>query len=182
MFYFLFFVVSYLVFFFFSSRRRHTRYWRDWSSDVCSSDLDGRVLNVGYHQHRDGGVGLVQVPDHLRGSLVGEGYVHYGGVYAALGHPLASLDHRAALGHHLEVGLLVYHVGGGLAERAVILHKQDQCHLLLPPFSWLSPSPACMYLRDALRAPSEPCVLPNLRVAGAGQLRRIHLPRTRVDR
>src|SRR3712207_8905358 len=24
----------------FSSRRRHTRYWRDWSSDVCSSDLD----------------------------------------------------------------------------------------------------------------------------------------------
>src|SRR3712207_7379375 len=28
-----------MVFFFFSSRRRHTRYWRDWSSDVCSSDL-----------------------------------------------------------------------------------------------------------------------------------------------
>src|SRR3712207_6146610 len=25
--------------FFFASRRRHTRYWRDWSSDVCSSDL-----------------------------------------------------------------------------------------------------------------------------------------------
>src|SRR3712207_2935180 len=25
--------------FFFSSRRRHTMYWRDWSSDVCSSDL-----------------------------------------------------------------------------------------------------------------------------------------------
>src|SRR3712207_5644530 len=25
----------------FSSRRRHTRYWRDWSSDVCSSDLLG---------------------------------------------------------------------------------------------------------------------------------------------
>src|SRR3712207_1718434 len=24
---------------FFSSRRRRTRYWRDWSSDVCSSDL-----------------------------------------------------------------------------------------------------------------------------------------------
>src|SRR5258707_3683064 len=28
--------------FFFSSRRRHTRYWRDWSSDVCSSDLPDR--------------------------------------------------------------------------------------------------------------------------------------------
>src|SRR5215203_4757187 len=30
------------MFFFFSSRRRHTRYWRDWSSDVCSSDLPRR--------------------------------------------------------------------------------------------------------------------------------------------
>src|SRR5438128_6448624 len=27
--------------FFFSSRRRHTRCYRDWSSDVCSSDLPG---------------------------------------------------------------------------------------------------------------------------------------------
>src|SRR5690606_39649924 len=27
--------------FFFSSRRRHTRFSRDWSSDVCSSDLGG---------------------------------------------------------------------------------------------------------------------------------------------
>src|SRR5690606_40447475 len=34
---------------FFSSRRRHTRFSRDWSSDVCSSDLSatvGRVLTV----------------------------------------------------------------------------------------------------------------------------------------
>src|SRR5206468_7262065 len=29
-----------IFFFFFSSRRRHTRSDRDWSSDVCSSDLD----------------------------------------------------------------------------------------------------------------------------------------------
>src|SRR6266850_8354213 len=29
-----------LIFFFFSSRRRHTRLQGDWSSDVCSSDLD----------------------------------------------------------------------------------------------------------------------------------------------
>src|SRR5207302_3614940 len=33
-----------LCFFFFSSRRRHTRFSRDWSSDVCSSDLF-RLLN-----------------------------------------------------------------------------------------------------------------------------------------
>src|SRR5207245_2393154 len=31
--------VVYFCLFFFSSRRRHTRCYRDWSSDVCSSDL-----------------------------------------------------------------------------------------------------------------------------------------------
>src|SRR5699024_11534813 len=31
-------------FFFFSSRRRHTRSKRDWSSDVCSSDLNARYI------------------------------------------------------------------------------------------------------------------------------------------
>src|SRR2546430_17197478 len=34
------------VFFFFSSRRRHTRFDCDWSSDVCSSDLDVGVNRV----------------------------------------------------------------------------------------------------------------------------------------
>src|SRR2546421_4613014 len=34
-------IVHVYFFFFFSSRRRHTRSDRDWSSDVCSSDLDG---------------------------------------------------------------------------------------------------------------------------------------------
>src|SRR3712207_7350818 len=40
-------------FFFFSSRRRHTRYWRDWSSDVCSSDLNKYFIDTttsGIHQ------------------------------------------------------------------------------------------------------------------------------------
>src|SRR5699024_11772342 len=35
-----------LILFFFSSRRRHTRSKRDWSSDVCSSDLPSM-----YHPH-----------------------------------------------------------------------------------------------------------------------------------
>src|SRR5690606_40118129 len=33
--------------FFFSSRRRHTRFSRDWSSDVCSSDLPVEHLPAG---------------------------------------------------------------------------------------------------------------------------------------
>src|SRR5688572_32423835 len=35
-----------LFFFFFSSRRRHTRFDCDWSSDVCSSDLELRYFRV----------------------------------------------------------------------------------------------------------------------------------------
>src|SRR6267143_5927105 len=33
------------IFFFFSSRRLHTRWNCDWSSDVCSSDLDRRLVD-----------------------------------------------------------------------------------------------------------------------------------------
>src|SRR5216684_4874768 len=39
--------IEILYFFFFSSRRRHTRCSRDWSSDVCSSDLGDRNAGVG---------------------------------------------------------------------------------------------------------------------------------------
>src|SRR5690625_7077859 len=35
--------------FFFSSRRRHTRWPRDWSSDVCSSDLIGEEVQLSIH-------------------------------------------------------------------------------------------------------------------------------------
>src|SRR5207249_6830016 len=34
------------IFFFFSSRRRHTRSKRDWSSDVCSSDLEAEWREI----------------------------------------------------------------------------------------------------------------------------------------
>src|SRR5207247_5395623 len=40
------------ILFFFSSRRRHTRSTRDWSSDVCSSDLQRRLRpHRGRQQH-----------------------------------------------------------------------------------------------------------------------------------
>src|SRR5258707_8507234 len=41
-------------FFFFSSRRRHTRYWRDWSSDVCSSDLKRGAFEQAIGRSRGG--------------------------------------------------------------------------------------------------------------------------------
>src|SRR5205807_3705946 len=39
-----------VVFFFFSSRRRHTRLQGDWSSDVCSSDLNRVFAAAGGHE------------------------------------------------------------------------------------------------------------------------------------
>src|SRR6266849_8890570 len=42
------------VWFFFSSRRRHTRSTRDWSSDVCSSDLVAGGLTRRNHEGTKG--------------------------------------------------------------------------------------------------------------------------------
>src|SRR5690606_39722589 len=38
--------------FFFSSRRRHTRFSRDWSSDVCSSDLELEQMLTRMHDYK----------------------------------------------------------------------------------------------------------------------------------
>src|SRR5207253_6135189 len=40
--------------FFFSSRRRHTRWPRDWSSDVCSSDLEFNLVGIYTNDHPGG--------------------------------------------------------------------------------------------------------------------------------
>src|SRR5690606_41092610 len=58
--------------FFFSSRRRHTRFSRDWSSDVCSSDLDDYRTVVLVEAASRGGVpGTVSLvePDAARAGL-----------------------------------------------------------------------------------------------------------------
>src|SRR3712207_6858105 len=71
--------------FFFSSRRRHTRYWRDWSSDVCSSDLapatpehfpdaDPGTMAINYRnapfQYRQSKNGQATDPAHVFSSTV----------------------------------------------------------------------------------------------------------------
>src|SRR2546422_10074375 len=45
-----------IFFFFFSSRRRHTRCSRDWSSDVCSSDLAGPLIDAHSHLPNAGAI------------------------------------------------------------------------------------------------------------------------------
>src|SRR5690625_5763881 len=44
-------------YFFFSSRRRHTRWPRDWSSDVCSSDL----IQQTYHKDNANNLSAIKV-------------------------------------------------------------------------------------------------------------------------
>src|SRR5204863_3296965 len=47
------FLLFFFFFFFFSSRRRHTRSLRDWSSDVCSSDLEPYMVILSHHERAD---------------------------------------------------------------------------------------------------------------------------------
>src|SRR3989442_8639245 len=62
--------------FFFSSRRRHTRCGRDWSSDVCSSDLrlqPGALARARAGRLRRAGDAAVGVPDRERAGDGGAG-------------------------------------------------------------------------------------------------------------
>src|SRR3712207_8864857 len=56
--------------FFFSSRRRHTRYWRDWSSDVCSSDMTHPV----HPRATEVTTGLIQTSVDVDSWATGHGY------------------------------------------------------------------------------------------------------------
>src|SRR5690606_40481279 len=56
-------------------RRRHTRFSRDWSSDVCSSDLDGKIdllayLHVLFPHRRSGEV--IHIDAEALGRKLGE--------------------------------------------------------------------------------------------------------------
>src|SRR6266542_4801194 len=84
------------VFFFFSSRRRHTRCYRDWSSDVCSSDLDSGLTNKPLEN-----VQTVAVP--AGGGGVFDVKIDKPGLYPFVSHAFAAVDQG-------QVGLL--NVGG----------------------------------------------------------------------
>src|SRR5690606_39987798 len=63
-----------IFFFFFSSRRRHTRFSRDWSSDVCSSDLcsyvcglspqTSMICGVGWNPRPHENIGCASLPTY----------------------------------------------------------------------------------------------------------------------
>src|SRR5690606_41153043 len=66
--------------FFFSSRRRHTSFSRDWSSDVCSSDLGGvDDAELAQRPVEERGIAF-QVTEHRYPA----GHLRHGGRYAGV--------------------------------------------------------------------------------------------------
>src|SRR5215475_15150509 len=99
------------MFFFFSSRRRHTSFSRDWSSDVCSSDLSGQQplapgdLRLGYAFERIAQLPLPEPPPQRFAEHVMQQSVNV----ACLGltaDDLAGLTHAQRRPYHLPCVLL----------------------------------------------------------------------------
>src|SRR5690606_40799549 len=81
------FILLFFFFFFFSSRRRHTRFSRDWSSDVCSSDLNNKKRLV--HARPYYGYGGPW------------GWYHPWGFYGYNYHPFVVGEQRLRYGHKI---------------------------------------------------------------------------------
>src|SRR5436853_2978381 len=81
--------ILHVLVFFFSSRRRHTRCLSDWSSDVCSSDLE--VANRAFGHSKENGV-FKETDQSATSATLGDG-----GIYSNL-EDLAKWDD--ALGNH----------------------------------------------------------------------------------
>src|SRR5258706_2110266 len=116
----MFLVFLFFFFFFFSSRRRHTRLVSDWSSDVCSSDLEAWAYRIVVRECRSearrlrrSGVSVVDLSESM----------------AAAGDAFGEVDRRDALGRafdrlsqdHRAVVVLHHLAALPLAEVAEIL-------------------------------------------------------------
>src|SRR5256885_10947356 len=104
-------ILVYLIFFFFSSRRRHTRLQGDWSSDVCSSDLDLQEQRRAA-ERGGGGPPARRRRRHLRQDE-----------RAALPRRLAELqrdlrDDEQSVGRHARARRILGRLGGGARGRA----------------------------------------------------------------
>src|SRR5699024_8667633 len=110
----------YCYFFFFSSRRRHTRSKRDWSSDVCSSDLqlkmavDAGKLGTQTANHFNAlfkqlkSIFPKAPPSLLHGDLWGGNYFYDEAGRAVLYDPAVYYGHR-------EIELAFTHLFGGFS-------------------------------------------------------------------
>src|SRR6266511_4502609 len=122
--------VEFWVFFLFSSRRRHTRFSRDWSSDVCSSDLGRwRSRIKGFREVR-GEFPVATLADEIEAP--GEGQVR--ALITVAGNPLLSTPHSDRLDRAMR----------GLACVVCVDPYRNEttrhAHVILPPPSSLARS------------------------------------------
>src|SRR5258707_1569859 len=121
-----------LDFFFFTSRRRHTRYWRDWSSDVCSSDLLMNIMLVSVQQRtREIGIekALGAHKAHILFQFLAEALaITFAGGLAGIAIAyiiswgVGALPLMSAFGDNLQAGDIHLHINvSSLAEATIIL-------------------------------------------------------------
>src|SRR5690606_40740226 len=132
--------------FFFSSRRRHTRFSRDWSSDVCSSDLDGSVgAPAVAHRllaHAHTGARLVDMPRGVGGHAGGHPLAHRQDVLARGAHGADGLRDPAAQprpGPRAAAGWTGFAVAGGdgdCGRWAVMAATSDKVALIRGPYRY----------------------------------------------
>ena len=97
--------------FFFSSRRRHTRLRRDWSSDVCSSDLDIDAVVFGEPL-------LIADKDQLRSKSVDDVWLAGENMVGILPRSGEIINALVATGQTLIVGSPLARNGSGLLKLA----------------------------------------------------------------
>src|SRR5690554_2422571 len=98
--------------FFFSSRRRHTRCGRDWSSDVCSSDLTDNIVHP-----------LGQLVEYPLYAFFGQGVFVTGLGGRQDPEVIAMLILDQGLG---QVGFLIDHIDEIINDAALAVHDQVQ--------------------------------------------------------
>src|SRR5437868_9671814 len=107
--------------FFFSSRRRHTRSKRDWSSDVCSSDLT------------DGEQRYRVRPTAINAEIQGPGWLRHRGEHGRRRNRLESLSDLSTRGLKTNPGLLRRNLRlldhqGRLQFSATLLQERSEEH------------------------------------------------------
>src|SRR5207245_486817 len=117
---------------FFSSRRRHTRCYRDWSSDVCSSDLlplvglqpvdEGKTFNPDVLFLGGEGDGTLAPRTQVTARVVG----HVLGDKIRIGKRRAKTGYRKQTGFRAHLSQIEIQSIGGAAKRATSAPEQEQ--------------------------------------------------------
>src|SRR5207245_5325594 len=87
-----------------SSRRRHTRCYRDWSSDVCSSDLgEAAMASIRYWTNSAGGWSVTTIDAAGRGASIAiDGSDHIHAAYLGTNGSTTELRHATDAGRSEE--------------------------------------------------------------------------------